>query len=74
MAHVVSRKLLIAKIKIDRSFVKDMANNHNDAVSVRSTVGLGHNLGLKVVAEGVESRRSGIARMHWGVAMLRDTS
>ncbi|MHB8743402.1 MAG: putative bifunctional diguanylate cyclase/phosphodiesterase [Sulfuricaulis sp.] len=50
------KKMLIAKIKIDKSFVMDMIANHNDAVIVRSTVELGHNLGLKVVAEGVESR------------------
>jgi len=50
------KELLVAKIKIDRSFVKDMASNHNDAVIVRSTVELGHNLGLKVVAEGVEDQ------------------
>ena len=50
------RELLVAKIKIDKSFVKDMASNHNDAVIVRSTVELGHNLGLKVVAEGVEDQ------------------
>ncbi len=49
------KELLVAKIKIDKSFVKDMAVNHNDAVIVRSTVELGHNLGLKVVAEGVEN-------------------
>ncbi len=50
------KELLVAKIKIDKSFVKDMAANHNDAVIVRSTVELGHNLGLKVVAEGVETQ------------------
>jgi EAL domain-containing protein (putative c-di-GMP-specific phosphodiesterase class I) len=49
------KELLVAKIKIDKSFVKDMAVNHNDDVIVRSTVELGHNLGLKVVAEGVEN-------------------
>ena len=50
------KELLVAKIKIDKSFVKDMAANHHDAVIVRSTVELGHNLGMKVVAEGVESQ------------------
>jgi len=50
------RKLLVAKIKIDKSFVMDMHNNKNDEVIVRSTVDLGHNLGLTVVAEGVETQ------------------
>lgn len=49
------KRLPIAKIKVDKSFVKDMLDNHNDAVIVRSIIGLGHNLGLSVVAEGVES-------------------
>ena len=50
------KRLPIAKIKVDRSFVKDMLSNESDAVIVRSIIGLGHNLGLNVVAEGVESR------------------
>ncbi len=50
------KELLVAKIKIDKSFVTDMASNRNDAVIVRSTVELGHNLGMKVVAEGVETQ------------------
>ena len=50
------RKLLVAKIKIDKSFVMEMDKNENDQIIVRSTVDLGHNLGLKVVAEGVESQ------------------
>ena len=52
------KELLVAKIKIDKSFVMDMMVNHHDAVIVRSTVELGHNLGLKVVAEGVENERT----------------
>ena len=54
MTHL--RDLLVAKIKIDKSFVKDMAVNHNDAMIVRSTVELGHSLGMKVIAEGVEGQ------------------
>lgn len=50
------QKLLIAKIKIDRSFVLNMTTNKSDAVIVRSLIGLAHNLGLKVVAEGVETQ------------------
>ncbi len=48
-------KLPIAKIKVDKSFVRDMIENNNDAVIVRSIISLGHNLGLNVVAEGVEN-------------------
>lgn len=50
------KELLVAKIKIDRSFVTDMMMNHNDAVIVRTTVDLGHSLGFKVIAEGVEDQ------------------
>ena len=48
-------KLPIARIKVDKSFVRDMVDNNNDAVIVRSIISLGHNLGLSVVAEGVEN-------------------
>ncbi|HLH66406.1 MAG TPA: EAL domain-containing protein [Solirubrobacteraceae bacterium] len=49
------RQLPIDEIKIDRSFVLGMAQQGDDAVIVRSTVDLGRNLGLDVVAEGVET-------------------
>jgi len=52
------RKLAVAKIKIDKSFVLDMGVSRNDSVIVRSIIDLGHSLGLKVVAEGVESAES----------------
>ena len=48
------RRLPVTEIKIDKSFVIDLATEENAAVIVRSTIDLGHNLGLKVVAEGVE--------------------
>ena len=50
------KSLPVSEIKIDRSFVAKMLENDDDAVIVRSTIDLGRNLGLKVVAEGVESR------------------
>jgi diguanylate cyclase (GGDEF)-like protein/PAS domain S-box-containing protein len=50
------KKLPIDAVKVDKSFVMGMAANADDAVIVRSTIDLAHNLGLKVVAEGVESR------------------
>jgi diguanylate cyclase (GGDEF)-like protein/PAS domain S-box-containing protein len=49
------RELPISEIKIDRSFVTNMDECEDDAVIVRSTIDLGRNLGLTVVAEGVES-------------------
>jgi diguanylate cyclase len=48
-------RLPIKEIKIDRSFVMSMETNEDDATIVRSTIELGRNLGLEVVAEGVES-------------------
>ncbi len=48
------QRLPIHAIKIDRSFVVEMAVNKEDAIIVRSVVDLAHNLGLDVVAEGVE--------------------
>ena len=52
------RRLAVAKIKIDKSFVMDMGISRNDSVIVRSIIDLGHSLGLKVVGEGVESADS----------------
>ena len=48
------KRLEAHELKIDRSFVFTMTSNSNDAVIVRSTIELGHNLGLRMVAEGVE--------------------
>ena len=47
-------KLPVSEIKIDKSFVKNVDTNKDDEVVVRSTIDLAHNLGLTVVAEGVE--------------------
>jgi EAL domain-containing protein (putative c-di-GMP-specific phosphodiesterase class I)/GGDEF domain-containing protein len=49
------KKLPVACIKIDKSFVQHMERDRDNAVIVKSIIDLGHNLGLKVVAEGVET-------------------
>jgi len=49
------KQLPVNEIKIDKSFVMDMAHNKDDLVIVRSTIDLAHNMGRKVIAEGVET-------------------
>jgi diguanylate cyclase (GGDEF)-like protein len=50
------QKLPVDAVKIDQSFVAPMMSSRDSQVIVCSTIELGHNLGLKVVAEGVESQ------------------
>ena len=49
------KRLPVDELKIDKSFVLDVVNNKDDAIIVRSTIDLAHNMNLAVVAEGVES-------------------
>jgi diguanylate cyclase (GGDEF)-like protein len=51
------KRLPVHELKIDQSFVKGMAQSEGDAKIVRSTIDLAHNLGLQVVAEGVETQQ-----------------
>ena len=50
------KKLPVNAVKIDKSFVIHMIKDQSDAQIVRSTIELAHNLGLKVIAEGIETR------------------
>ena len=52
------KKLPVDSVKIDKSFVINMARVQEDAVIVRSIIDLAHNLGLTVVAEGVENKET----------------
>jgi EAL domain-containing protein (putative c-di-GMP-specific phosphodiesterase class I) len=50
------KRLPVDELKIDKSFVLEIHNDDSDAVIVRSTIDLAHNLGLEVVAEGIENQ------------------
>jgi EAL domain-containing protein (putative c-di-GMP-specific phosphodiesterase class I) len=49
------KRLPVHELKIDKSFVMAMERDADDAKIVRSTIDLAHNLGLSVVAEGIEN-------------------
>lgn len=49
------KRLPVQEMKIDKSFVMGLTHSDDDAIIVRSTIELGHNMGLSLVAEGVES-------------------
>jgi diguanylate cyclase (GGDEF)-like protein len=60
------RRLPVDRLKVDRSFVMNMTENASDAMIVRSTIELAHNLGLEVVAEGVETEAQYDRLVEWG--------
>ena len=60
------KKMPLAELKIDKSFVIDILVNENDAAIVKATVNLAQNLGLKVIAEGVENREILTKLMDYG--------
>lgn len=60
------KQLPVQELKIDQSFVRELCRNSDDAVIVRSTIEMSHNLGLKVVAEGVENAPCMELLSEWG--------
>ena len=56
LAHL--KRLPVQELKIDQSFIRNLDETSEDAVIVRSTIEMSHNLGLKVVAEGVEHQHT----------------
>jgi diguanylate cyclase (GGDEF)-like protein len=60
------KDLPVHEVKVDRSFVKDLTVNARNACIVRTVINLGHDLGLRVVAEGVEDQKSMSLLALWG--------
>lgn len=60
------KRLPVQELKIDKSFVMNMANDADDAAIVRSTIDLAHNMGLMVVAEGIENQQIWDLLESWG--------
>jgi EAL domain-containing protein (putative c-di-GMP-specific phosphodiesterase class I) len=52
------KQLPVSELKIDQSFVTSLCDNENDRIMVRSTINLSHELGLRVVAEGIEDAQT----------------
>lgn len=52
------KQLPVQELKIDKSFVQQLMQNKDDQIIVRSTIELAHNMGLSVVAEGIEDERT----------------
>jgi diguanylate cyclase (GGDEF)-like protein len=65
------KRLPLHEIKIDGSFVADMVANGDDATIVKSTIDLGHNLGLSVVAEGVETAETAAMLTQYGCDQMQ---
>ena len=65
------QQLPIDEIKIDRSFVLNMQAAESASVIVSSTIDLGHNLGLRMVAEGVETAEHWQRLSEWGCDLVQ---
>jgi diguanylate cyclase (GGDEF)-like protein len=61
------KNLPVHELKIDRAFITGLTTDHNDEVIVKSAMDLGHDLGLSIVAEGVEDEATLLALKALGV-------
>lgn len=55
------KRLEVDELKVDRSFVSDMGRDHHDFIIVRSTIALARDLGLRVIAEGIQDEETAVA-------------
>lgn len=60
------KRLPLIALKIDQSFVRDLVNDSDDRILAATIITLGHGLGLKVVAEGVETDQQRQILLHQG--------
>jgi diguanylate cyclase (GGDEF)-like protein len=60
------KNLPVDELKIDRSFVRELVTDEHDLAIVRSTISLGHDLGLSIVAEGIEDGATWTLLQHLG--------
>lgn len=65
------KQLPAQEIKIDKSFVLGLGNSRSDLILVRSTIELAHELGIRVVAEGVEDAQAANALIEMGCDILQ---
>jgi EAL domain-containing protein (putative c-di-GMP-specific phosphodiesterase class I) len=65
------KRLPASEVKIDKTFVMEMFNNENDAVIVKATIDLAHNLGMQVTAEGVENNKIAVRLRKLGCDTLQ---